>query len=402
MPVRPSARAGGSSSFTTRRETFEPGWTENDYEAHKHAVNARSWAASESSRDIAAEVWVHEPKNPQRKDACRRSFRSFCEAYFPQTFHLVWSPDHLKVIGKIEAAVLEGGLFAMAMPRASGKTTLCETACLSSLLYGHREFVALIGSDEEHAGDMLDSMKSELENNDLLEEDFSEVCAPIRALEGIHQRAAGQLYRGARTHVGWTAKEIVLPTIEGSIASSAVIKVAGITGRVRGMKHKRADGKTTRPSLVLLDDPQTDESARSPSQCATREQIVAGAILGLAGPGRKIAGLMTLTVVRPDDMADRIFDREKHPEWQGERTKMVYAFPANEKLWQQYAQLRAEGQRNDRGTAEATEFYRQNRADMDAGAVIAWRQRHNPDELSAVQHAMNLKLDQGEPAFWVE
>jgi phage terminase large subunit GpA-like protein len=167
------------------------------------------------------------------------------------------------------------------------------------------------------------------------------------------------------------------------------------------MKHKRADGKSVRPSLVLLDDPQTDESARSPSQCATREQILAGAILGLAGPGRKIAGLMTLTVVRPDDMADRILDRQKHPQWQGQRTKMVYAFPANEKLWREYARLRADGQRHDRGVAEATGFYRANQDEMDAGTVIAWRERHNPDELSAIQHAMNLRL-QDERAFWAE
>ena len=30
-----------------------------------------------------------------------------------------------------------------------------------------------------------------------------------------------------------------------------------------------------------MDDPQTDESARSPSQCHTREQILAGAILSI-------------------------------------------------------------------------------------------------------------------------
>jgi len=101
-------------------------------------------------------------------------------------------------------------------------------------------------------------------------------------------------------------------------------------------------------------------------------------------------------------MADRILDREKHPQWQGHRTKMVYAFPANEKLWQEYARLRAEGQRNDRGVGEATEFYRANQADMDAGALVAWPQRHNPDELTAIQHAMNLKLDQGDAAFWAE
>jgi hypothetical protein len=395
--------------FHVRREGQRISGTPGDYGSMKEEANQRNRSISESARDIAQGGWVHPPKNPQRKKACIESFRGFCEFYFPQTFHLAWSDDHLKVVRKIETAVLEGGLFAMAMPRGSGKTSLCEVACLWALVYGHREFVALIGSDEEHAADMLDSIRSEMENNDLLEEDFSEVCGPIRALEGIHQRAAGQLYQGARTHVQWTNKEIVLPTIDGSVASGAIVKVAGITGRIRGMKHKRVDGKTTRPALVLLDDPQTDESARSPSQCATREQILAGAILGLAGPGRKIAGLMTLTVVRPDDMADRILDRDKHPSWQGERTKMVYAFPTpggggasgGEKLWQQYAQILADGFRSDQGIGAATEFYRQHQAAMDEGAVVAWPQRFNPDELSALQHAMNLKF-RDERAFFAE
>ena len=232
--------------FHARREMDAAGGGEGGYEAHRESVNVRSRSASESARDIAAEGWVHPPLHPERKEACRRSFRTFCETYFPQTFHLAWSPDHLTVIAKIEQAVLEGGLFAMAMPRGSGKTTLCETACLWALAFGHREFVALIGADEEHAEDMLESIKSELENNDLLEEDFSEVVGPIRALEGIHQRSAGQLYQGARTHVGWTAGDIVLPTIPGSPASGAVIQVSGITGRIRGMKHKRADGRSLR------------------------------------------------------------------------------------------------------------------------------------------------------------
>ncbi|MBE7561362.1 phage terminase large subunit family protein, partial [bacterium] len=276
------------------------------------------------------------------------------------------------------------------------------TACLWALVYGHREFVALIGSDEDHAENMLDSIKVELETNDLLYDDFPEVCFPIRALEGIHQRAAGQLYHGKQTHIGWTAKETVLPTIPGSRASGAIIRVAGITGRIRGMKHKRVDGTSVRPSLVLIDDPQTDESARSPSQCAARERILAGAILGLAGPGRKIAGLIALTVVRPEDLADRILDRDKHPQWQGERTKMVYTFPTNEALWARYSELWREGMRADRGITEATAFYRAHREAMDEGAVIAWPQRHHPDELSAIQHAMNLRLDRGDAAFWAE
>jgi hypothetical protein len=167
------------------------------------------------------------------------------------------------------------------------------------------------------------------------------------------------------------------------------------------MKYKRADGMTVRPSLVVLDDPQTDESARSLSQCATRESILAGAVLGLSGPGKKISGIMPCTVIRPGDMADKILDREKHPEWNGERTKMVYTFPANEKFWDEYAEIRAEGLRRGEGIAAATEFYRQRQAAMDEGAIIAWPERHNHDEVSAVQHAMNLRL-QDEAAFYAE
>jgi hypothetical protein len=307
----------------------------------------------------------------------------------------------LKVIAKIERAVLEGGLFAMAMPRGSGKTSICECACIWAVLNGHREFVCLIGSDEGHAMDMLESIKTELDSSDLLLEDYPEAVYPIQCLDGIANRCSGQLYQGERTHIGWTAREVVLPTIPGSKASGAIIKVAGITGRIRGMKFKRPDGHSVRPSLVVLDDPQTDESARSISQCATRESILAGAVLGLAGPGKKIAGVMPCTVIRPEDMADRILSRDKHPQWQGERTKMVYSFPANEALWIKYAEIRADSLRAERGLADATEFYGQHREEMDAGAAIAWPERFNHDELSAVQHAMNLRL-QDERAFYAE
>jgi hypothetical protein len=365
---------------------------------HRERTRARAALASESGRDIGDLPAVG---NPERKQRAEQSFQTFCDSYFPDVFYLPWSPDHMRDISKIEKAVLHGGLFAMASPRGGGKSCRAECACLWAMLYGHRNFVCLIGSDEGHAADMLDSIKTELEGNELLAEDFPEVIYPIVKLDGISNRASGQLYQGERTHIGWTAREIVLPTIEGSKASGAIVKVAGITGRIRGMKFKRPDGKAVRPSLVILDDPQTDESARSPSQCQHREAIVAGAVLGLAGPGKKIAGVMPCTVICPNDMADRILNRDTHPEWNGERTKMVTTFPTNTTLWDEYAKIRAESLRADRGLADATAFYKAHQEEMDAGAVVSWPARFNHDEISALQHAMNLKL-QDERAFWAE
>jgi len=369
-----------------------------DYEALKEAARARNAELSASGRDIGA---IPEVVDPQRKARAATDFRFFCETYFPATFCLPWSDDHLKVIAKIEQAVLRGGLFAMAMPRGSGKTTLAETACIWAMLTGARQFVCLIGSDAGHARSMLESIKVEFETNEQLLEDYPEAVFPIHALERIHNRAKGQLCQGKHTRIVWTADEIVLPTIPNSQASGAIIRVAGIESRIRGMKYKRADGRALRPSLVVLDDPQTDESARSKPQTRARMDTLNGAILNLAGPGQKISGIMPCTVIRPGDMADEILDRDKHPAWQGERTQLVYAFPDSQKLWETYAQIRSDSFRNDGDGHEATEFYRQHQAEMDAGAAVAWPQRHNEDELSALQHAMNLRL-QDERAFWAE
>ena len=372
--------------------------TARSYEERKEAERQRNAALSAAGRDIAP---LPEVVNPERKKACERNFQLFCESYFPETYSLGWSPDHIKAIEKIETAVLTGGLFALAMPRGSGKSTLAETAAIWSMLYGHREFVTLIGATESAALEMLDSIKTELEVNETLAADFPEVCYPIEQLDGIANRCAGQHCSGERTRITWTSNEIVLPTIKDSKASGIIVRVAGITGRVRGMKYKRSDGRSVRPTLVIIDDPQTSESAGSLEQTRKRVRVLAGDILGLAGPGQKISGIMPCTIIRPGDMADIILNRNTHPDWNGEKTKMVYEFPKNMKLWDEYAEIRAEALRTDGNFQAATDFYLAHREEMDEGAVVSWDARYNHDEVSALQHAMNLKL-QDEAAFQAE
>ena len=381
-----------------RKHTPEETSGARSYEERRNAERDRQAEQSLAGRDIGP---LPEVVNPDRKAACERNFQLFCESYFPETYSLAWSPDHLKVIEKIETAVLRGGLFALALPRGSGKTTITESAALWSMLYGHREFVVLIGATESAALELLDSLKTELEVNERLAEDFPEVCYPVAQLEGIANRCAGQLYKGERTRITWTSNEIVLPTVEGSRASGIIVRVAGITGRIRGMKFKRSDGRNVRPSLVVIDDPQTSESAGSLEQTRKRVRVLAGDILGLAGPGQKISGIMPCTIIRPGDMADIILNRNTHPDWNGEKTRMVYSFPTNMKLWEEYAEIRAEALRTEGNFQKATEFYLANREAMDAGAEVSWEARFNHDEVSALQHAMNLKF-QDEAAFMSE
>jgi phage terminase large subunit GpA-like protein len=80
---------------------------------------------------------------------------------------------------------------------------------------------------------------------------------------------------------------------------------------------------------------------------------------------------------------------------------MLYKFPENEKLWEEYAEVRSASLREYGDLRKATEFYKDHRKELDKGAEVAWEARYNHDELSAIQHAMNLKF-QDEGAFWSE
>jgi hypothetical protein len=375
------------------------------YEQHKARAARRQAAIAEAGQEIGPPP---PPVNPERREACRRNFKLFCETYLGGIFRLAWSPDHLRAIAKIERAVLNGELFAFAMPRGSGKTSLCEAAVLWAVLYGHHKFVCLIAATERRARKLLQvGVWSPLEKNPLLFEDFPEVCYPIRKLERTSQKARKQKCNGRYTDMLWTKNEIVLPTVwleqpgpdgqplaVASAASGTIVTVCGLTGgEILGQNKDMPDGTLARPSLVLLDDPQTRDSAKSPTQTQDRIELLQGAVLGMAGPDKSIAGMMPCTVIKPLDMADQILDQEKHPEWHGERTKLVYAFPTAEKLWDDYADLLRAGLRRG-DTLAALEFYRKHRPAMDAGSQVAWPERFVPEkgEISAIQHAMNLRI----------
>jgi len=381
-----------------------------DYAEHRRRKARDRRAVTKSVQDIAP---IPEVEDYDRRKACGASFQVFCETYFAVAFHRPWSPDHLRVIAKMERAVREGGLFAFAMPRGSGKTTLARCAGLWAVLYGYRPFVCLIGAADDRAKELLLPIKKHILENPLLVADFPEAVHPLRALENSSKRQLQQHCNGRLTHVHWGQNKLVFPTLRGeelpaalradglrlSPSCGSIITTTSLDANMRGQQHTLADGSVIRPSLVLLDDPQTRESARSVEQTRKRLELLNGDVLGMAGPGEQISALMTCTKMYLDDLTDAMLDREKSPEWDSECTRMVHSFPTNEKLWEEYFEIR-----RSKGKAAGTEFYRQRQAEMDAGAEVAWESRFDAKagELSAIQHAMNLRNKVRPEAFAAE
>ena len=352
--------------------------------------------------------------NPSRRRSCQFNLLKFLITYFPGSTGLnPFSDDHVKMIESMQRVILEGGRRINAIYRGAAKTTISEKAALWATLYGHRKYVFVIGADQDSASEVLKSIKSEIETNELLAADFPEVCYPITALEGITNRTAGQTQNGVRTRITWGADFVQFPTIKRpngnySPATAAVIRAKGITGSLRGKREMLPDGTGQRPDLVIMDDIQTDAIALNPMSVRKIIKIIEKSVLMLAGHTEPIAAIMNATVIEEDDVVDTLLDHQRHPEWTGVRIPLVKSWASEEahhNLWLgKYARIRNTYDNDDpadrdRAIAEATEFYRKNRKQMDAGCVVSWKYLHTPKELSAIQHAYNALIDFGPEVF---
>src|SRR5690606_34975072 len=114
--------------------------------------------------------------------ACERDLRLFCETFLAPTFRLRWSADHLRVIETLERVVLDGGQFALAMPRGNGKTSLVVAATLWAVMFGHRRFIVPVAATAPKAKGMLESIKAAVEANETLQRDFPGACYPVQRL----------------------------------------------------------------------------------------------------------------------------------------------------------------------------------------------------------------------------
>jgi hypothetical protein len=371
---------------------------------HRDRMAARSRKQQSAASDIGELPPV---ANPERKSACRLDLEKFLVEYFPHsTGSTPFSDDHRRIVARMQSIALGGGRLCNVVYRGFAKTTVSINTAIWTVLYGHRRFVPVFGSDAPAAERIIDSIKAELETNEDLYADFPEVCHAIRAMGGVVQRKHSQHYKGERTYIDYTAKMVVLPTIEGSAASGAILSSHGLTAASRGLFH-RHEGKPRRPDFVIIDDPQTDESAGSPLQVGKRLDIIRKSILRMASHQGSLGCVINATIIQPDDLADQLSDHARNPSWQSERIPMIRKWAdAHDTLWMvDYARLRSTYDPDDledqrRAHADATAFYVANREAMDAGCLVSWQSCYNPEsEVSAIQHAYNILIDDGPDVF---
>ena len=370
--------------------------TYQDREAIRHR-NRRA-----ASRDLSLPPCL----NPKRRQECSQDIYLALATYFPHRFSQEFTPSRREMVDAVFGAMRDGTAQAIAAPRGDGKTTITECVVTLCVLYGWIRFPLILAQTAEYAGDRLEGIKREIETNNLLAEDFPEVCIPARDVATAPQRCASQTVNGELTHMRWSGDTIILPTIPGSECSGSVVRARGITGSLRGMN---VNGM--RPDLVIIDDPDDEESADSETKTARRVKKINQSIDGLAQDGKPLAQVMLCTLINRTCVAYQYTDRQQNPAWNGKRFRAIETMPERVDLWEEYVRLRQEDQQGgDRFARRSHQFVLDRWDEMHAGAVVgnplAFDDTPLEDgtlrEASRLQHCYNIIAKIGWNSFATE
>lgn len=328
-----------------------------------------------TKRAESTRIFIPACLNPQRRERCLADPELLLKTYFPQDYTRPFGKLHTALIDAIWTTAKYGGKIAVAAPRGRGKTQVVKGVLCAVVLAGLVRFPVPIGPTTDHARELYEDFRKKLMFNDLLFEDFPEICAPVRALEGAPQRAGRQHIDGILTRIQWTADRLRLANVpekyRGPIDYGGVrMEYRGLDASIRGINR---DGD--RPDFVPIDEPETRESAKSDSQIADRDNAIKKDIAGLAGEDKELAQVMITTIQNRKCNSFRYTDPEIEPSWMGQRFSWVEKWPdewtKEDGLWHDYIAIRAQDQRaGDRYGRNATEFYLANRERMETNGEL--------------------------------
>ncbi len=356
---------------------------------------SRAQVAQREKRAADKDVVVPPCADRERRERLEQSDEDWLLWYFaPESetrdpFTYAFTAQQKEMIAAIRGAIVDGEDQSLAATRGEGKTTYFERLLLKYTLQGRINFAVLFAATGGSAEDSLEAIKTELETNERLCEDYPEVCVPVRALENTPNRAHYQTVSGTRHDNGetferqpskfsWCGQEIYLPNVPGSPSAGAIVATRGLDAAVRGLKKR---GR--RPQVVGIDDPDTEDSARSEEQAKKLEQRIDRAIAGLGSQKRRVARVMLTTLQSRISASYRYTDPQQKPSWRGRRFRFLVQRPTHEQLWDEYVSILQDDWRA--GTHKAMAFYAERRQQMDAGAVVANPNRKDTAHLSALQ-----------------
>lgn len=382
--------------------------------ASERDIDARRKRARRSE---SARIFIPACVNPQRREKCLADPELFLKTYFARDYTRPFTRLHRGLIDAMVEIAISGGEKAIAAPRGRGKSQIVKGVLAYLMLAALIRFPVPVSQTTAHSQELYEDFRRKINLNEMLYEDFPEVCHPVRCLEGAPQRAGRQHIDSELTRIEWKVDRLRLPNIpakyRGPIDHGGIrMEFRGLDAAIRGINR---DGD--RPDFIPIDEPETRESAKSTTQIADRVNAMEKDVAGLAGEDHELAQVMLTTLQNDYCLSAQYTDPEQRPSWMGERYGWVESWPEeyprdgkSQGMWHEYITMRGDDQRKgDRYARRATQYFLDNREAMERGGELLsdnFKCKILPDGkqtvYSAWQEVFNFIADKSYDAFCTE
>lgn len=292
----------------------------------------------------------------------------FGRAYLPHyfirespTFHgeldRIWRDGVMKGQDPTTAAKeinrADGCRRAIEAPRGHAKsTTFTFKDSIHAAVYAYKHYEIILSDSSEQAEGFLADIKTELEENAALREDFGELEGKV-----------------------WKASVILL-------SNGVKIEALGAGKKIRGRRHKQ-----WRPDLILCDDLENDENVNTPDQ---RKKLRNWFYKAVSKCGDTYTDIVYIgTLLHFDALLANVAN---NPSYKTVKYRGVISFADNVDLWDAWEVIFTDLS-NDARQEDAKEFFDQNREDMLEGSAVLWEAKLSYYDL------MVIRISEGEASF---
>mgnify|MGYP001586753769 CR=1 FL=1 len=280
------------------------------------------------------------------RKALYKDFSKFRQYYFPHYNKFSDAPFHKElsiVLG--EMTVKRGVKCAIAAPRGSAKSTIVSLQyVIYCICYKLEDFIVVISNTNDQAMGFLSDIKHELERNERLISDFPHVCE------------IGKKPLPAR----WTQKEIITK-------NDVKVLALGTTQQIRGRKNKEA-----RPSLIILDDIESDESAQNPESYYKLYDWLTKSVLK---SGTIMTNVVYIgTIHHYGSLLAQFTNPVLSPGWENRIYKSIVHWPDHAELWEKWSRIynHQDAFEDCEGPQAARKFYEAQKEEMLRGSIVLW------------------------------
>lgn len=267
---------------------------------------------------------------------------------------------------------------AEAAPRSHGKSSyLSKATPLREVVFRKRKYIIIISETPTVSGPNLDWIASQLKSNKKLREDFGALLSP-KQQENIKDNSS--------EFIAWE------PEGNGGKKMLALVQAASTGQALRGRNWNGG-----RPDLLIGDDLEDIKS-----NAATKEQRdklkdwFSQTVIPLGdAKGEKTAFIVMGTVVHADSLLNDLLT--SRADFKSKKYQALIEEPERMDLWDSCKAIYMSDSIpiNER-EQKAREFYDENKAEMDAGAVVLW------PEVQPVWKLLTWKWANGSKAFNTE